>query len=356
MDKINPEMLILARESRGMSQVGLARAMGITQGKVSKYENGLLPITPCDLKQVSVVLEYTEEFFFQPDAVCGLGSSFIFHRKRKNIPINLQRKIQAQVNILCMRVSRLLRSVEIEHENRFQTLDVDEYGGHVERVAATARAFWKVPHGPVLNVTALIESAGGIVVKAPFETRLIDAVHLWPPGLPPLFFVNNDLPGDRLRWTLAHEIGHAIMHRLPSNDVEEQANKFTGEFLMPRAEIKAHLFDLTLERAAVLKPYWKVSMAAIIRRAKDLGCITDRKYRSLCMSLNAQGYRLVEPFPVQVEEPALLDKIYGAHLTDLGYSQTDLELRMFLPQPDNAILPFSKGPKPPFYRSVRIAR
>ena len=293
----------------------------------------------------------------QADQVYGLGSSFIFHRKRKNVPVIIQKKIQAQVNILRMRVDRLLRSVDIAPVNSFQSLDIDEYDGKPETVAAALRVLWSVPQGPIVNVTALIESAGGIVLKVPFETRLIDAVHLWAPSLPPMFFVNEDLPGDRLRWTLAHEIGHAVMHRNPMGDVEEQANRFTGEFLLPSNEIKGHLVALTLERAAMLKPHWKVSMAAIIRRAWDLKCIAKRQYHYLNMSLSSQGHKLVEPFPIDVEEPNLLDQIYNSHLNDLGYDPVELERILFSPvSAERAILPFSGGPVARFYRPQRIAR
>src|SRR5450432_1024566 len=94
---VNKEMLILARESRGLSQAELAKALDVTQGKVSKYENGILPVTNHDVENIALVLNYTTDFFYQIDNVYGLGSSFIFHRKRKNIPVFVQRKIQAQV-------------------------------------------------------------------------------------------------------------------------------------------------------------------------------------------------------------------------------------------------------------------
>jgi Zn-dependent peptidase ImmA (M78 family)/transcriptional regulator with XRE-family HTH domain len=357
-NNVNPEMLTLARESRGMSQAELAQAIGSSQGKISKYESGMLTVTDSDLDTIAGILEYTKEFFYQSDKVYGLGCSFIFNRKRKKVPVSTQKKLQADVNILRMRIDRLLRDFDIEHENTFKPLDVDEYDGRPERVAATVRSQWNVPQGPIGNVTALIESAGGIVVKMPFPTRLIDAVHLWPPGLPPLFFINQNLSGDRLRWTLVHEIGHAIMHDNPTaDDVEEQANQFAGEFLMPREEIKGFLHGLTLERAATLKPYWKASMSAIIRRAWNLGCISERKYRSLNAGLSAQGYKTNEPFPVEVEEPKLLGQIYSAHLTELGYEQVELELALFTPKPaSQQILSFRESVVMPFYTPERIAR
>jgi Zn-dependent peptidase ImmA (M78 family)/DNA-binding XRE family transcriptional regulator len=330
---VNPEMMILARESRGMTQGELAEEISVTQGKISKYENGMLLVSEEDLKALSKALNYTEDFFYQRDKVYGLGSTFLFHRQRKAAPVLLQRKIQACINILRMQAERLLRGAEIVTENSFEALDIDAYNGNAEKIAGIVRAAWRLPLGPVANVTSAIEKAGGIVLRCSFDTNLIDAAHLWLPGLPPLFFVNRDLPGDRLRWTLAHEIGHAVMHRNPTGDIEDEANRFASEFLLPGEDMNRHLPAITLERAAILKQHWKVSMAALIKRAADLGAITERKYRSLFTALSSQGYRTNEPFPIDVEEPQALRQLVSLHRTELGYNEFDLARLLFMPDP-----------------------
>jgi len=329
----NPAMLILARESNGMSQSELAEAASMTQSKVSKYENGMLAISEDDLERIAVTLNFTDGFFCETDKIYGLGSAFLFHRQRKDIPLFLQRKIQAEINILRMQVERLLRSFEIETENEFVQLDIDAHDGDISKIAKILRATWRLPLGPIADLTAAIESAGGIVMRCAFGTKLIDAAHLWLPGLPPLFFVNVDMPGDRLRWTLAHEIGHAIMHRNPSDNMEEQANKFASELLMPENEIGPHLEDLSLEKAASLKPTWKVSMAAIVKTAYDRGRINQHKYRRLFTSLSAQGYRTAEPFPIPVEEPQGVRQLVNLHRKELGYNEFDLAKLLFRPDP-----------------------
>jgi Zn-dependent peptidase ImmA (M78 family) len=186
----------------------------------------------------------------------------------------------------------------------------------------------------VPNVTAAIENAGGVVLKCSFETDLIDAAHFWLPGLPPLFFANRDLPGDRLRWALAHEVGHAILHRnYAGGDVENEADGFAAEFLLPAGEIARRLHDLRLERAAALKQHWKVPMAALIRHAHRLGCITPTKYKNLNLSLSSQGFRKNEPYPIPVEEPGLLRGVVNVHRTALGYDGKDLARLLFSPDP-----------------------
>jgi Zn-dependent peptidase ImmA (M78 family)/DNA-binding XRE family transcriptional regulator len=326
-------MLIIARESREMVQKDLAEAISVTQGKISKYENGLLVVSDDDLGAISKALRYTREFFYQTDGVHGLGSSFLFHRQRAQVPVLIQRKVQASVNILRMQLDRLLRGGEIETQYSFAPIDIDAHNGDAEKIAAIVRAAWRLPLGPVANVTASIEAAGGVIMVCRFGTDMIDAAHFWLPGLPPLFFVNQNMPGDRLRWTLAHEIGHAIMHRTPTEAGEDEANRFASEFLMPREEIAHQLDGMTLQRAAILKQTWKVSMAAIIRRAFDLGRISERKYRSLNTSLSAQGYKKNEPYPVAVEEPGTVRKLVQMHRMELGYDDFDLARLLFSDDP-----------------------
>lgn len=46
--------------------------------------------------------------------------------------------------------------------------------------------------------------------------------------MPPLFFVNVTIPADRVRFSLAHEIGHIVMHQLPTDDMEREADRFAS--------------------------------------------------------------------------------------------------------------------------------
>jgi Zn-dependent peptidase ImmA (M78 family)/plasmid maintenance system antidote protein VapI len=330
---VNPEMVVLARESRGLTQAELADALGVSQAKVSKYENGLLSVADEDLDRMAKVLRYSPDFFHQADRVYGLGSSMLFHRKRQSVPIFEQRRIQAEINVLRMQVERLLRGAEVESENRLEPIDIQAYDGDARRVAQIVRAAWRLPMGPVPNVTAAIEGAGGVVLLCDFGTCGVDAAHLWVPGMPALFFMNSRVPGDRHRFNLAHELGHAVMHQFPVGDIEAEANAFAAEFLMPSREIGPQLEGMTIQKAARLKTHWKVSMQALIFQARDLGKITDRQYRSLFTRLSALGYRKAEPIPIPVEQPSIVSQLVAIHKEAFGYSDQELGRLLFTKNP-----------------------
>lgn len=181
----------------------------------------------------------------------------------------------------------------------------------IKGVARGIRKLWQLPDGPIRNLIDTIERAGGVVFPIN-ESIKVDGISQWPIDAndrPPVFFFNSNFPGDRQRWTLAHEIGHMLMHHLPSTCEEDEADQFAGEFLMPEDEIKDDLAGLTLKHAAALKGYWKVSMQSLIYRAKTLGQISKDRYSRLFKELTAKGYRKCEPVPIPQEVPELFPEL-----------------------------------------------
>lgn len=325
---VNAEMLILAREARGLTQKELAAELLVQQGTVSKMEAGLLSPPEETLRKYSGVLQFPIDFFSQSDRVFGFNSTVFFHRKRQALSDKVLRRLHAFMNLTRMRITRMLRSATISVAQGFSRLELSEFKGGPSEIARLARSMWMVPHGPISSVTEIIENAGGIVVRFDFGTKQIDAISEWVPGYPPIFLVNSDsgITGDRLRLTLSHEIGHMLMHRFPSPEMEDEANEFAAEFLMPRGEIKASLYNLTLVKLTQLKRIWKVSMAALIQRAYDLKTITETQRRYMFMNLSKKGYRTREPeeTDVPIERPELLTRLALEHLRELGFSVREM--------------------------------
>jgi len=334
----NPRMIILARESRGLGQKALAEALDVSQGTISKIETGLIPLSDEMIELLSEVLNYPPHFFRQEGDITGIGIAEVFHRKRQNVPQRVLNKIYAQNEIRIKHIAALLVSTEVP--SNVPKMDVDEYSDRVEDIARAVRALWQLPRGPVRDVTKIIEDAGGIIIAFDFETPLVDAISRWIPGLPPLFFVNERIPKDRYRLSLAHELGHIVMHSYPTPDIEEQAFRFAAEFLLPEREVMMDLRDLSLPKLANLKRYWKVSMAALLKRAEELNTITSNQARYLWSQMSKAGYKTREPIELDVsgEQPYLLHELIETHRTELGYSIEDI--RKLVPLSDDELWEF----------------
>lgn len=322
---VNHKLIALARESRGISQKELSRQLSVSQGKISKIESGLIPTNDEELGRIATVLRYPRDRFYLDDTVYGAPIAELFHRKRASVSQRLLTKIYAQIELRRMELTRLLKSIEYP-EISFPRLDPDEFDGDVERIAQTVRTIWRIPKGAIANVTDIIEDAGGIVFEFDFETDKIDAISMWTPGMPPIFFVNPNAPTDRLRYTLCHEIGHIIMHSIPSPTMEDEANKFAAEFLMPAYEIRSRLRGVRLPDLAALKKYWKVSMQALLFRAGELNCIDFHQKDYLWRQFSRLGYRTKEPVELSVpkEPPKLLKELILVYTQELKYSFNEI--------------------------------
>jgi Zn-dependent peptidase ImmA (M78 family)/DNA-binding XRE family transcriptional regulator len=346
MDKVNPEMIVLARESRGLTQSALASLLSVTQAAISKIESDLLSVSPDMLKELSEALGYPEHFFLLDEKIYGPGISgmgIIYHRKRKSIPLKTIALIQAQTNIRRIHISKLLRHIEMKSPYEIPYYDIDEYNGNIQEIAHAVRAAWRLPEGPIKNLTDSIESAGGIVIKFNFGTTKIDALSEYCPGLPPIFFINSRSPGDRLRFTLAHELGHVVMHRVPNPNMEDEADLFASEFLIPSSEMKPLLSIVTLPVLANLKMYWKVSMASILMKAYHLDKISSRNYSYLWMEMGKAGYRRREPVNIPSEEPSAFKKIMSIYKNKLNHDLSEISYVLALNESETKLLYFQEN-------------
>jgi Zn-dependent peptidase ImmA (M78 family)/DNA-binding XRE family transcriptional regulator len=319
----NPVMIILARESRGIPQRALAKDLGVTQAMVSKIESGHLQPSQEMVANLANALKYSDEFFYQPFERYHAGAHF--YRKHKTLPAKTSTQIEASLNIYRLQVNQLLTAAEIDFVD-IPECDIDEYGSARE-VARAVRQYLRMPTGPVASVTEILESIGVVVIPFDPGTRQFQAASMHANKAKYVTLINSRMPGDRFRWTLAHELGHMIMHRLPSPTMEAEADEFACEFLLPSREIKPDLKTLYPEKLASLKMRWQVSMAAILLTALKLGAITERQYRTVIYKLAAEGITRANEDDgprIPVEKPSLISELIDFHLSELGYSLAQL--------------------------------
>ncbi len=327
-DLFNPELLRVARQVRGWSQDKLSKQANISQVFLSKIENGVKHPTDGVVDRIAQALHFPKSFFFEPDRMFGLPMSVhAMYRKTASVGRRILLRIEAEINIRLFHVRRLLRSVEFAPVLELPEMDIDEFGGDPERIADLVRRTWLVPTGPMKDLVGWVEKAGCIVIKYDFGTLSVDGITINYPGIPPCIFLNQNQPADRQRFSLAHELGHIIMHQMPSPTMEDEANAFASELLMPKRDIRPYLVEpLTIQKLAALKPIWRVSMQSLLYRAKTIGAITANQSQYLWRQISSLGYRRREPpeldFPV--EEPSVLLEIIRAHVKDMGYKAEEI--------------------------------
>jgi Zn-dependent peptidase ImmA (M78 family)/DNA-binding XRE family transcriptional regulator len=324
-------MLTLAREARALTQAELAAQIAIGQGTLSKYENGVNEPPQEFVTALSRVLQYPVEFFYQVDRPYGFPP---FHyRKRKKMSAKALGRIVAEMNIRRIHIKKLSQSFDLKTNRFIPEINRDEFQGFskrrpdIEDIARSVREAWMLPRGPIVNMVDLIEENGGLVIPCDFETDLLDAMSQRIDGMPVLFFVNVNSPADRVRHTLAHELGHMVLHttEFKADDaMEEEADHFAGAFMLPAEDMKAQLRRFDLRQLANMKGYWRVSMQAIAYRAQRLRLITPYQSKTFWIEMGKLGYRKREPNEPPREVPKLLRQMVEFHRRKLGYSASDL--------------------------------
>lgn len=320
-------MVRLGREMRDMSQTQLAQQAGLAQAIVSRIESGLRPASPGERLQLARALALPPAFFDEPDAPAAAP----LFRKRAIRSVRVNRLIQARINTAVLAARRILDAgIDIDTPFAFPApgeIPADDPAA----AAAAVRRAWRLPNGRIDNITELIEDAGGIVMHVDFGTDDASAAFMANAGDPRLWFLVNtrETAGDRVRLSIAHELGHAIMHRyLPVREesvMEPEAYAFALALMLPSDDFDRHVrADLTLSRARDLKRAYRVSIQAILRAARDRGLIAPERFISLYKQISARGWRREEPDRIPVEAPTTWPEALAVHRERHGYEIEDL--------------------------------
>ena len=324
----NGDMLRLARQRKGFQQTEAALRLGIGQPLLSRYENKLNKPPEAFLLLAARVYEVRQSFFFQTEPIYGAPVSVhAMTRKKADVSARELDSVVAELNVRVMHLRKFLEAVDVGSSGPLPRMDVEECGDP-EDIAGLVRAHWGISRGPLPNLTTLAEQSGVIVAHSEMSGVDVSGVTFAPPGTPPLVVLKRDHPADRLRFTLAHEIGHLVMHRFPTARMEEEANRFASALLMPASDIKPYFAGRKIDLAllAAMKPEWRVAMQAILMRAKNLGLIERNQEEYLWKQIGVRRMRLRESpeLDFDVEQPSVMPNLFRVFRSTLQYSMTDV--------------------------------
>ena len=299
--------LVAMRELLGRTQADVAEATGISPSALSQAERGDTTLSAANIALVASLFKVSPEAFVeQPEPEVDLVPQF---RHLRRTPKRDQRKAERLVYATTQVANVLQESVKFpEPFECDEPVDpdrpIEEARKQVERAAARTReALGVPPEDPIGDdVLGLLEAGGITVVRDTDTNEAIDAYSAIIDGLPMIvLYGGDDCVWDRDNFNLAHELGHLVMHRGSQCDpgtrtVEAQAHRFAGAFLCPKKAMRQQLpTDLDWGRYLRLKRTWGMSMAALVRRAKDLKVIDDATYTRAMKQRSSYGWRFKEP-------------------------------------------------------------
>lgn len=308
-----------ARAYHGWTQSQLAQYVGVSQPAIYKIEKGGQP-TPETLAAIARETQFGLSFFHRgrlPD----LPEGSLRYRKRVTAPVRDNERVRAHVRHTIEVVHDLERdlekiakvpSVRIQPVPRSVLVD-DNY---IEKLAVECREWLGVgPDDPIPNLIRAVERAGVIVVGSSQEIEKHEGATYWPdfPTGRPIICISRGRPGDKKRLSVAHELGHLVLHQLRDVDLdttEAEAFRFAGALLLPQdAAYELIRSPVTLRELAMVKARYGISIAALVKRCLDLGLIDKDRRASLEKQISTRGWRKDEPVHVPDEQPKLVRQV-----------------------------------------------
>ena len=162
---------------------------------------------------------------------------------------------------------------------------------------------------PIPNLVKVLESKGIFVLPIYEACERVDAFSTCA-GTRPCIMLAYDKTPSRTRFDAGHELGHLILHEdaVPDeHNTESEANRFAGAFLSPRERFLQECpRQWSMAAFRLLKDRWKMSIQALVRRAYDLGQLSQSSYRRANMDIRGRGMRKDEGPEWDHEQPTLL--------------------------------------------------
>ena len=312
-----PERLTLARQLEGLRKSELAAQIGKSSTALAAWESGAKRPTPANVAELAMSLGVAPDFF-SPRGAPRQHDTAVPHFRSLRSTSQRARDQAFAFGLLAVDIAEAVeKHVEFPAVNipSFE-VSFDDEPDAPEEAARRLRREWGLDAGPLKHLVRLLESHGVLVVFSPPQTSAVDAYSFESTERPVV--VLNPAKRDyyRQRFDVAHELGHLVMHRDAEPGgrvVEDQANRFAAELLMPADELRPLLPTAMNARAwdtlGALKEQWGVSIQALLFRARRLGSISDVTYRNAVITLTQRGWRRQEPGLISAtEQPSMLPR------------------------------------------------
>ena len=300
----NGERLKAARLYNMMTMGDVAEAIGVSTKAISQFENNKAEPKTENIFGLANLLGFPRSFFYEEDTKCIICGNTYF----RSLASTTQKCRKSQIE----KVKLLGYIYEgIEKYIRFPNFCLKSQNSlDIESLAGYVREKWGLGDGPILNIIDVMERNGIIIASTFEENESIDAysqVEVIDKKIVPVVVLGYEKNGFRQQFNAAHELGHILtdgmfeledMSKLEYRDMENTMNRFAGALLIPKNMFLKDLYSKNktdFNFYIKLKKKYRVSAAALVVRAHQLGAITTNQYQYVMKQRSYGGYVKEEP-------------------------------------------------------------
>lgn len=334
LDRFDPQRMSFAREMRGFTKKELAESIKKSSSAISQIERGVIRPDLETFVSLAFALKVPPSFFIGRDTLAKPIELAACHFRSLRSASQALRRQSARKGDLLIDFVELLE----EKGLLFPKEEVSDFSGSadsiedIEESAVKLRQHWKMGLGPIPNIVKLVESKGIMVLPLPGSCSKVDAYSTWR-GRRPCMLLSFAKTASRVRFDVSHELAHLALHEdtaAGEAKTETQANRFAGAFLAPRESFLEECprrWSLTAFQH--LKARWRMSIQALLYRAKDLGCISQSTHQRAMIQLTKLGMRKNEGEEWPMEKPVLLTQSLELLSEQVTLSELAAELSVY---------------------------
>lgn len=339
------------RELNGDTLKEVGKGIGKTDSFVSQMEHEIIKPNFEVIQKLSNFFKVNHVFFLNNSKIPQTTSA-VFYRKQAAVPKRNWLQVEKKNQLFAFFEKKISKKLELSHfslpnyavkQENFKFIEFEK----IDEITSSIRKQFKLGNGPISNMTLLAEKLGIRVNFSDISAENIDAATSKIDKSYYIIINNNRTSSVRIRYNLAHEMGHIYLHSLYSDKIlgnssyhkriEAEANYFASSLLMPMNGLAIDMARTNMKFLMDLKKHWKVSIQALIYRGHDIGIITDQQALFLRQTIAREGWRKKEPFDdiIEIEYPSFIksaiiySKINSKEMIerfsdDSGFSEDDI--------------------------------
>lgn len=387
IQKFNGKRLKEALTFREKKMTELADETGISKQSLSLYANESNVPPYENVLKIARVLNFPVEYFMSED-LCMATTGNTYFRSQASTTKKSRNAQKIKLEYVSKMYEVLLNYMNVPELNLPDTADIhipesvaeadsNQAFEEIEKLADRVRDCWNMGNGPIDNLQYALQSNGIIVTGFSDVKSGIDAfsqqITIGGKVVYIIALSIGSKPIERLRFDMAHELGHILMHTWGEdnediskdefNAREKQANMFASALLLPKKVFSRMVsaYPTNVDYYLTLKKKWKVSMQAMMYRTRQLGIISANQFQYMMRIMSKNGNRTHEPGdkPGKIGDTifqASLDMLFeGGYLTardllkefgryGIFLSQKDIENLMYLREgtlyQEDKVIPF----------------
>jgi len=291
METIIGQRIRNSRIHKGLSLQEVADKIGVSKQMINKYEQGKSMPNSEKLIAFSKLFNQKIDYFFRKPEVTIGEISF---RKKSKFSVKKVNSLKEEIRIQIENYLFIENICEVSNsfENPLEKRIIQTVEG-VKTAVINVRESWEIGQDAIQDCIDLLEDNHIKVIEVDDETGAFDGLATIIDTKYPIIVINKNMPIERKRFTLLHELAHLLLPitNLELREQEKLCNFFASEMLLSEENIRNEFGEVrsrvSFEELKNSQAKYGISISAIVYKLGETKIMSQERVKKFYMRLNA---------------------------------------------------------------------